>query len=312
MLCCCFPVSIDKLLESSLSNLGDPSPIAGRSSKFKPANPVTTSSHNKQASNFSESTKARAWSDTTALEGMFAQHFNQPQSSNLLPEAGTFGEFQSGPTQGQGEGGILGPGMQSSGQSIDVLGQQGGQGVGSRGQRLLLRDMPHGYAVNVTKSNQRPVATTSISGLTKEGYISSDAMQSRSIASPGSNTINFTGLDASKFPDIYMEVYRRCAMQGKEYCNTELLFPILLSSQLSKSVLKDLWSMANRTVPGKVSQTELFVLLGLIGLVQVMRLIYSTCNFWTTDIYYIAIIEQLSTLHYLYYCGCPLSEVLPV
>ncbi len=51
--------------------------------------------------------------------------------------------------------------------------------------------------------------------------------------------------------------------------STELLFPVLMSSHLPKSLLGQLWQQANRGVPGKLSQTELFVLLGLIGLVQV-------------------------------------------
>ena len=76
-------------------------------------------------------------------------------------------------------------------------------------------------------------------------------------------------LDTSRFPPVYMEVYRRCSKSGESHLSTELLFPILLSSQLPKNILGDLWAQANQAIPGKLNQMELFVLLGLIGLVQV-------------------------------------------
>lgn len=82
-------------------------------------------------------------------------------------------------------------------------------------------------------------------------------------------TSKFSGLDASKFPAVYLEVYRRSVSSDRSHLSTELLFPILLSSQLPSRVLRDLWTQANRAIPGKLNQTELFVLLGLIGLVQV-------------------------------------------
>lgn len=58
-----------------------------------------------------------------------------------------------------------------------------------------------------------------------------------------------------------------CSVNGT--LSTELLFPVLMSSHLPKTLLGELWQQANRGVPGKLSQTELFVLLGLIGLAQV-------------------------------------------
>ena len=79
----------------------------------------------------------------------------------------------------------------------------------------------------------------------------------------------FTNLSISRFPPVYQEVYQKCAVSGSGFVSTELLFPILTSSGLSRSVLKELWSTANRAVPGKLSETELCVLLGLVGLKQV-------------------------------------------
>ena len=76
-------------------------------------------------------------------------------------------------------------------------------------------------------------------------------------------------LNPSSFPPIYMEVYKRCVDKDGSSLSTELLFPVLMSSQLPKSLLGGLWQVANRGTPGKLNQTELFVLLGLIGLAQV-------------------------------------------
>ncbi len=64
-----------------------------------------------------------------------------------------------------------------------------------------------------------------------------------------------------------MEVYNTCLVDGS--LSTELLFPVLMSSHLPKVLLGKLWQQVNRETPGKLSQTELFVLLGLIGLIQV-------------------------------------------
>ncbi len=85
--------------------------------------------------------------------------------------------------------------------------------------------------------------------------------------SPGS----FGQLDASRFPPVYHEVLRRCVVSGDGYVSTKELFPILISSQLPRNVLKDLWTVANRSIPGKLNKTEVFVLLGLVALAQVGR-----------------------------------------
>ena len=62
-------------------------------------------------------------------------------------------------------------------------------------------------------------------------------------------------------------MYNACLVDGS--LSTELLFPVLMSSNLPKNLLGELWQHANRKVPGQLTKTELFVLLGLIGLAQV-------------------------------------------
>lgn len=247
-------VPFDKLMESSLSHLSDSSQPAHSRTAFKFTQPSTAASHGSAAKKtYSPSTKARVWTaDASSLEGVFAQHSQvlpqAPQPMNPQQED-DFGEFYTSPT--------------------NMFPPHGATGVGQEVQAAP----SHGG--NLTMANPRPVPATSISGFTKEGYSSSDAMQQRTHTSysvqakshPPSSTSS--GVDASKFPPVYLEVYKRCVQSGEIYLSTELLFPILLSSQLPKDVLRDLWSRVNRGVPGKLNQMELFVLLGLIGLVQV-------------------------------------------
>ena len=76
-------------------------------------------------------------------------------------------------------------------------------------------------------------------------------------------------VDTSSFHPLYHKVYRLCCRAGEELVSTELLYPVLLSSQLPRTQLRDLWARANRGKPGQLSQMELFVLLGLVGLAQV-------------------------------------------
>lgn len=210
-------------MESSLSNLTEAPGKKGKPFKFQ--QPSLPTSRGGTAKTYSPSTKARAWTaDTSALEGVFAQHSQGVGQQHQ--EGEEFGEFHSGPSYPrQGVQGVLGSGQDAlrSGQNYplpgqgSLPGQQSGQGIPSQ-----------------------PAAATKQSTL-----------------------------DASKFPAVYTEVYRRCALKGEDHVSTELLFPILLSSQLPSRTLRDLWTQANRAVPGKLNQMELFVLLGLIGLVQV-------------------------------------------
>ena len=251
---------------------------------------------------------------------MFAQHSQLGPPSQVGPSADSFGDFQSGPTGGSehggretvggafreapypggreagGVGGGRGGGRGGGSQEYPNLPGQGPPygGLGNQPQanqrNILSRKVPQG-PVSVTTANIRPVASTSVSGWTKEGYVSSDVTQSHSYGgfsrgrgggrphpSPpsraqlhdqSSSAPKFAGLDSSRFPVVYMDVYRRCVIPGGVSISTELLFPMLLSSHLQRSVLRDLWTVANRGVPGKLNQTELFVLLGLVALVQV-------------------------------------------
>jgi hypothetical protein len=263
---------------------------SSKKSGAKPS-PLTSA---QQTTTFVEATRARAWTaDVGDFSGVFAQHVTQQeqhqqlhmqQATDLLGGGGddSFGEFQSV------EPGV---GLVTTTKSlIDplVLSQQGSGTHGSlvdlqpvppqqqvfQGQpplisgttqeqpmaRLRAATIHHtggggGGNTIPTRSYQHPIASTSVT----------EKPQS---PTPGGGT-QFSNLDPSKFPAVYVEVLKRCSKPGELSLDTELLFPLLLSSQLPKNVLRDLWGVANRETPGKLNQTELFVLLGLIGLAQV-------------------------------------------
>ena len=299
--------TFEKLMESSLSNLRDTSPGRSRKMDFKGtsksgAKPSPLSSA--QKSTFSESMRARAWTaDGGDFSGVFAQHASQgeqlqqlhvQQGRDLLGGGGggddSFGEFQSvGPEVGSGAVAItslvehLGAVSQgttatqpAAGSLVDLRPVQQQQ----QQQETFQRQPPHiggggGSAVGTTSREQTRLRAATIhvhGGNTVPTSAYQHPIPSTSVAekpqSPTGGT-HFSSLDPSKFPAVYTEVFKRCSKPGELFMDTELLFPLLTSSQLPKNVLRDLWSVANREVPGKLNQTELFVLLGLIGLAQV-------------------------------------------
>ena len=77
-------------------------------------------------------------------------------------------------------------------------------------------------------------------------------------------------VEPPQFHPVYYKVYRRCTKPGQDVVSTDILYPVLLSSKLSRVQLRNLWSIANRGTPGRLTQMELFVLLGLVALAQVI------------------------------------------
>ena len=298
--------TFEKLMESSLSNLRDTSPSRSRKMDFKSslkksgANPSPLTSA--QKTTFIPTTRARAWTaDGGDFSGVFAQHVSQQehqqQATDLLGGGGddSFGDFQS---VEPGVGSV----MMTTTSLIDPLGLSPQQGSGTRlsqggslvdiqppmplQQQTFQGQPPHiggsggSIGVHVTTQEQpmaRLRAATIHGGGVGGNTIPTSAYQhpiaSISVAEKPQSPTQFSNLDPSKFPSVYIEVFKRCSKPREPFLDTELLFPLLMSSQLPKNVLRDLWSVANREIPGKLNQTELFVLLGLIGLAQV-RLIF--------------------------------------
>lgn len=73
----------------------------------------------------------------------------------------------------------------------------------------------------------------------------------------------------SDIPSIYHQMWNLVkADHCGEYCDRDKLYRALLLSNLSSAVLAQLWSFVNRTIPGQLTKSELFVMLALIGLLQ--------------------------------------------
>ena len=287
--------TFEKLMESSLSNLKDISPGRSRKMDFKSsatsgskASPLLAGSQRQNT--FSESTRARAWTaEGGDFSGIFAEHASTQQppptqaAGASLEGDDSFGDFQSVGVVGGAGSGVRGRAssdiVMSQAENQLIGGVQGFQPTqpGFQGQSLISGGVPqqsmrtrgssvHGVGGGntvSTSSYQHPISSTS---------------ESPKPLSPS----HFSSLDPSKFPPLYTTVFERCSKPGEPYMITELLFPLLMSSQLPKNVLRDLWSLANRAVPGKLNQTELYVLLGLIGLAQVSALLpFCTLSMFT-------------------------------
>lgn len=80
-------------------------------------------------------------------------------------------------------------------------------------------------------------------------------------------------------------------------CDTNLVSQLLMTSSLPIDVLGKLWSMANIGVEGSLSQQELYIILALITLVQVINTCVTHVKFLThifiTNYYY-------THLHYIF------------
>ena len=269
--------TFEKLIESSLSNIKDVSPARSRKTDFKTstsgAKPPPHLASNVQQKTFSESMRARAWTgDGRDFSGVFAQHMQAPPGQGAAMEGDdSFGEFQS--VGGTGADPALA--MMMVGSTAQPPHAANSQTIGLNGSQVLAQPshapLP-GQQLNSGAGNfpTQPMGGSVHSGNTIPTSAYQHPISSTSVArdKPLSPT-HFSNLDPSRFPRLYTTVFERCSKPGEAYMDTELLFPLLLSSQLPKNVLRDLWTVANKEIPGKLNQTELFVLLGLIALAQV-------------------------------------------
>ncbi len=291
-------------MAQSLSNLNQTGPkkreFKTNTTAFAPK--LTSQPSSKTAA---QSRKAREWvADAGEFSGLFAQH-TPPVSQQVPVEEDGFGDFQSTsvvppamaafPTH---TGGVLvaQPSGSASFPQPQATPQAAPQGASDPTAQRLSHQSQVAHQIllaNVvqTSAYSMPITATSVSGPSLLTTVDNNRVllgqdtrpmpihyhvQPQSEATPpvpegirATSPGGFSRLDTSRFPPVYHEVYRRCVVGGEDQVSTAELFPILLSSQLPRSVLKELWSLANRGVPGKLNKTELFVLLGLIALAQV-------------------------------------------
>lgn len=69
-------------------------------------------------------------------------------------------------------------------------------------------------------------------------------------------------------PELFKKVFEYTMTPAG--IDTAKLYPILISSGLPREALGQIWALANRTTPGKLTKEELYTVLALIGVAQVM------------------------------------------
>ncbi|KAG8588873.1 hypothetical protein GDO81_006136 [Engystomops pustulosus] len=70
----------------------------------------------------------------------------------------------------------------------------------------------------------------------------------------------------SLVPDLYKNILE--STLSTSGIDTAKLYPILLSSGLPRETLGQIWAMANKTTPGKLTKEELYIVLAMIGIAQ--------------------------------------------
>ena len=314
----CAAETYKKLMTESLSSLSGPAPPPRKKMEFKTSSAALKTPPHADKS-FTQSSKSRAWSANTGdFTGIFAVHEQPQHAQQEGQQDDSFGEFHSSvdPNFGEFHSSDRSATSSSSEQHVfqaapvfqpqQPLGVhpqyqsnlgQGGFVPGQAGMVPGQVPLPGLGTVTPTSSYAHPIAATSISGPVSNtvtcnapdhlpavqfpahsGSSASDA--TLNVAVPNLPPSNIPAkLDSSRFPPVYSEVYNQCCMPGDSFVRTDLLLPILTSSKLPQHVLRDLWTVANKSIPGKLNQTELYVLLGLIGLAQVRYIYHSLFQF---------------------------------
>ena len=69
-------------------------------------------------------------------------------------------------------------------------------------------------------------------------------------------------------PSLFKRIFAKCRDSQDGHVDTNLVFPILSASGLPRPTLRSIWSVANKTTPGKLNETELYAVLGLVACAQ--------------------------------------------
>lgn len=85
-------------------------------------------------------------------------------------------------------------------------------------------------------------------------------------------------LDERKIPKFYQDAIVLCGANGaNQFPNTALVYNLMVTSQLPRQVLGNIWSLVNRTLPGRLTRQEFYACLALIALAQVIYLFFIYC-----------------------------------
>lgn len=69
-------------------------------------------------------------------------------------------------------------------------------------------------------------------------------------------------------PPLYRQIYALVTGEGSHPPDTNLLYPILISSGLQRELLGHIWELVNQTSPGHLTQEEMYAALALVAVAQ--------------------------------------------
>uniref|UniRef100_A0A8R1V7F2 EH domain-containing protein n=1 Tax=Pristionchus pacificus TaxID=54126 RepID=A0A8R1V7F2_PRIPA len=86
-------------------------------------------------------------------------------------------------------------------------------------------------------------------------------------------------LQESRIPPFYLEAIALCgANTPSALPNTALVYKLMVTSSLPRSVLSYIWSAVNRSLPGQLTRSEFFSALALIALAQRGESLVALCS----------------------------------
>ncbi|KAE9550138.1 hypothetical protein FO519_006650 [Halicephalobus sp. NKZ332] len=92
-------------------------------------------------------------------------------------------------------------------------------------------------------------------------------------------------LEESRVPKFYKDCLAQCgATSSNQLPNTGLVYNLMVTSELSKDSLSNIWNMVNRSIPGQLTRQEFFSCLALIALAQKGESISALCGVNTLPI----------------------------
>uniref|UniRef100_A0A914C4V1 EH domain-containing protein n=1 Tax=Acrobeloides nanus TaxID=290746 RepID=A0A914C4V1_9BILA len=94
-------------------------------------------------------------------------------------------------------------------------------------------------------------------------------------------------VEEDRVPKFYQDAIAFCgAVSPSQLPNTALVYNLMVTSQLPRDVLGNIWSLVNRSLPGQLTRQEFFSCLALIALAQRGQSLSALCDVTTLPIPY--------------------------
>ncbi|XP_022102146.1 synergin gamma-like isoform X2 [Acanthaster planci] len=134
-------------------------------------------------------------------------------------------------------------------------------------QQTFTKGKPWSSAENVTSLFAMPEPPSqSGSGLAEHGQALKAGSSIVALQGGEGKGVPVWCMNETNLPLLYHQVLEASIKDDR--IETNLLYSILMLSGLDKPVLGRIWEMANQTIPGQLTRLELYIVLGLIALVQ--------------------------------------------